>query len=327
MILMSFQPESPRFLAKKGKWERVRKTLSYIRKLPEDHEYIDWEIDIIRGQLESEMSGVGLSFVAKVKEIFSTNTRTRLLTGMAMMMLQNLSGINAINYYSPVIVESIGFTGTDTGLLATGIFGIIKASGTAVFVFFIVDRFGRRPALLVGSAGAIFAMYYLGAYSSLSDSFNSEPPRDAGAYVAIIMIYVFAIFYSISWNGIPWIFCAEAFPTAVRQVCLVFTTCTQWLGQFIIAYSTPYMIEDIEYGVFLFFGTSVVCGMTFAYFFLPETKGVQLEDMDIMFSAKGFARQKRKTLDAVLAERREEVITTKAAVDEKNAADGRVESV
>jgi hypothetical protein len=104
--------------------------------------------------------------------------------------------------------------------------------------------------MLVGSAGAIFAMYYLGIYSKLSNSFNEEPSRDAGAYFAIIMIYVFAIFYSISWNGIPWIFCAEAFPTAVRQVCLVFTTCTQWLGQFIIAYSTPYMIADIKYGVF-----------------------------------------------------------------------------
>jgi hypothetical protein len=110
-------------------------------------------------------------------------------------------------------------------------------------VFLIVDRFGRRPAMLIGSAGAIFAMYYLGIYSKLSNSFNEEPTRDAGAYFAIIMIYIFAIFYSISWNGIPWIFCAEAFPTAVRQVCLVFTTCTQWLGQFIIAYSTPYMVR------------------------------------------------------------------------------------
>jgi MFS family permease len=229
---------------------------------------------------------------------------------------------------SQVIVSSIGFTGTDTGLLATGIFGIIKACGTAVFVFLIVDRFGRRPAMLIGSAGAIFAMFYLGAYSHISDSFNGTPPRDAGAYFALIMIYVFAIFYSISWNGIPWIFCAEAFPTAVRQVCLVFTTCTQWLGQFIIAYSTPYMIVDIQEGVFFFFGSAVVCGITFAYFFLPETKGVQLEDMDILFESKGFARQKRKTLDAVLAERREDIVTQKAAVDEKNAAvTERVESV
>lgn len=329
MILMSFQTESPRFLAKKGRWDRVRNVLSYIRNLPEDHEYINWEMDIIRGQLESEASGTGLSFFAKFKEIWNTNTRTRLLRGMALMMLQNLSGINAINYYSPVIVASIGFTGTDTGLLATGIFGIIKATGTVVFVFLIVDRFGRRTAMLVGSAGAIFAMFYLAGYSSLSNSFHSAPPRDAGAYFALIMIYVFAVFYSISWNGIPWIFCAEVFPTAVRQVCLVFTTCTQWLGQFIIAYSTPYMVADIEYGLFLFFGCSVCVGITFAYFFLPETKGVQLEDMDIMFEAKGFARQKRKTLDAILAERREEVAANRGVLDEKNAAvtEDRVESV
>jgi hypothetical protein len=121
---------------------------------------------------------------------------------------------------------------------------------------------------------------------------------------------------------------AEVFPTAVRQVCLVFTTCTQWLGQFIIAYSTPYMIADIQYGTFLFFGSSVVCGMIFSYFFLPETKGVALEDMDIMFSSKGFASQKRKALDATLAERREEVNTNRVA-REKNAVEqvDRVQSV
>lgn len=171
-------------------------------------------------------------------------------------------------------------------------------------------------------------MFYLAGYSSLSNSFNQAPARDGGAYFALICIYIFAIFYSISWNGIPWIFCAEVFPTSVRQVCLVFTTCTQWLGQFIIAYSTPYMVADIKYGLFLFFGCSVVVGITFAYFFLPETKGVQLEDMDIMFGAKGFARQKRKTLDAILAERREEVVANKAVADEKNAAvTERVESV
>jgi hypothetical protein len=206
MILMSLQVESPRFLAKKGRWEKVRKVLSHIRKLPQEHEYISWEIDTIRAQLENERSESGLSFKSKVREIFTTNTRTRLFTGMALMMFQNLSGINALNYYSPVIVNSIGFTGTDTGLLATGVFGIIKASGTAVFVLFIIDRFGRRPAMLIGSAGAIVAMYYLGGYSSLSNSFNEEPARDGGAYMAIIMIYIFAIFYSISWNGIPWIF-------------------------------------------------------------------------------------------------------------------------
>lgn len=77
------------------------------------------------------------------------------------------------------------------------------------------------------------------------------------------------------------------------------------------------MIADIQYGTFLFFGTSVVCGLTFSYFFLPETKGVSLEDIDIMFGSKGFARQKRKNLDRVLAERREIVAAEKRVAGEK----------
>lgn len=79
------------------------------------------------------------------------------------------------------------------------------------------------------------------------------------------------------------------------------------------------MIADIQYGTFLFFGTSVVCGMIFSYFFLPETKGVALEDMDIMFASKGFASQKRRNLDQVLGERRDILASEKAAAKEKGA--------
>ena len=71
-----------------------------------------------------------------------------------------------------------------------------------------------------------------------------------------------------------------------------------------IAYSTPYMITGIQYGVFLFFGTSVVIGVTFVFFFLPETKEVALEDMDVMFNVKGWAWQKRKETERILAEKR-----------------------
>ncbi|KAL6248627.1 hypothetical protein RBB50_004882 [Rhinocladiella similis] len=304
VVLMALQPESPRWLAKKGKFPQAQRTLSILRQCPEDHEYLAWELHAIRSQIEAETAESATSLLGKLKEIYNTNVRTRLLIAMALMMLQNLSGINALNYYSPTIFKSIGFTGTDVGLLATGVFGIVKATMTTIFMLFLVDRFGRRPAMLVGSAGAIVAMYYLAGYTKMSNSFNETPPRDGGAYIAIVMIYIFSIFYAISWNGIPWIFSAEVFPIEVRQVCLVFTTCTQWLGQFMIAYSTPYMITGIQYGVFLFFGTSVVIGVTFVFFFLPETKEVALEDMDIMFNVKGWAWQKRKETERILAERR-----------------------
>lgn len=125
---------------------------------------------------------------------------------MALMLLQNSSGINALNYYSPTIFKSLGFTGTSVGLLATGIFGIVKTSGTIIFMLFAVDRLGRRPAMLLGSCGAMVAMFYLAGFSKLSGSFDGHAMKDAGAYIAILMVYIFAVFYSFSWNGVPWIF-------------------------------------------------------------------------------------------------------------------------
>lgn len=71
------------------------------------------------------------------------------------------SGINALNYYSVTILQNIGFTGTSVGLLATGVFGIVKAASTLLFVLFCVDRFGRRKALMVGSVGAVSGVHHL----------------------------------------------------------------------------------------------------------------------------------------------------------------------
>lgn len=305
VILMLFQPESPRWLLKSGRDEQAVKNLVRIRKLPADDPYILWEVETVKEQLQREYDqGANQSFFKKLKEAWSAGNRNRLIMGMALMMLQNLSGINALNYYSPTIFKSIGFKGTSVGLLATGVFGIIKASATFAFMIFGIDRLGRRKSMLIGSVGALVAMYYLGGYTAVSHSFEGKAKKDGGAYVAIVMVYIFSVFYAMSWNGIPWIFCAEVFPTAIRSVCLVFTTCTQWLGQFIIVYSTPYMITNITYGTFLFFGSSLVVGILTVILFLPETKGLSLEEMDILFSIKGLAHQQRKKADAIIQDMR-----------------------
>lgn len=85
-------------------------------------------------------------------------------------------------------------------------YGIIKVIATTIFIRFIVDRFGRRPPLLVGSAVAFAAMLYLGVYSGVSGAFNGSAPRDAGAYAAVAFVYIFAISFCCSWNSIAWIF-------------------------------------------------------------------------------------------------------------------------
>ncbi|KAM5356463.1 hypothetical protein ACJ41O_003109 [Fusarium nematophilum] len=309
IICMFFQPESPRWLLNAGRNDQARKVLQRLRQLPADDPYLNWEINSVLQQIEDEnVHGANKSLVAKLKEVVLPQNRKRLLLGIALMFIQNMSGINALNYYSPSIFQSIGFTGTSVGLLATGIFGIVKASATGLYMMWGVDALGRRQSLMIGSCGAALALFYLGIYAKLSGSFDQASvtggERSAGAYVAIVMVYIFAVFYAISWNGIPWIFCAEVFPMAIRSTCLVFTTCAQWLGQFTIVYSTPYMMTDIKWGTFLLFACSVVFGFFFTFFLVPETKGISLEDMDVLFTRKGMPRTWRSQANIVIEERR-----------------------
>jgi hypothetical protein len=203
---MLFQPESPRWLLKSSRDEQAIKNLVRIRKLPADDPYILWEVETVKEQLQREYNqGANQSSFKKLKEAWSAGNLNRLIIGMA-LMLQNLSGINALNYYSPAIFKSIGFKGTSVGLLATGVFGIIKASATFAFMIFGTDRLGRSKSMLIGSVGALVAMYYLGDYTAVSNSFEGNAKKDGDTYVAIVMVYVFSVFYAMSRNGIPCIF-------------------------------------------------------------------------------------------------------------------------
>ncbi|KAF4909517.1 putative quinate permease [Colletotrichum viniferum] len=260
-----FCSESPRWLVTKNRTTQARKALSWVRNLPEDHEYISREIVQIEVSitLETEANGGEQSTRKVFRELLVPGIRWRVSIGALLMVLQNLTGINAINYYSPTILRSIGFSGTHVGLLATGVYGIVKMMTTLVFMVFFVDRFGRRPALLIG----------------------------------VLLSWLFRVVRLIrSWNGIPWIFASEALPNRVRTLGMMIAVCAQWLAQFIVVYSLPHMINKIKWGTFLFFGACTVVAFIFAFLFVPETKGVPLEDMDMLLGADAplFAKAARE---------------------------------
>jgi MFS family permease len=207
----------------------------------------------------------------------------------------------SINYYSPTIFRSLGVSSTSTSLFATGVYGIVKMCTTIIALVWILDRFGRRKLLIIGGTGAALAMFYIGGYIAVAKPTADNVNLSAGGYVAIVMIYIFVVFYCASWNGIVWIYCSEIFPLRIRTLCCAFTSAIQWLFQFVIARSTPYMVSNIGYGTYLFFGSCTILMTIWAYFFVPETKGRTLESMDQLFGATTVSYQNEVTEDEIQA--------------------------
>ncbi|EUC61117.1 sugar porter (SP) family MFS transporter [Rhizoctonia solani AG-3 Rhs1AP] len=276
-----FLRETPRWLYRQKRLNEAIVNLSWMRNLPADHPYVQDEIQGIRAQFEREtQGGNNEGLTAKLKELGKPGIRNRLGIGMCIMMCQNLTGL--FQYYSPTIFSSIGITGTSNSLFATGIYGVVKMVATLIALVWLVDRIGRRKPLIVGALVGALSMYYIAGFIAVAKPSGTGSPTPAGKFAAAC-IYIFAIAFCMSWNGISWIICSEIFPLSVRALGQTITSATQWLWQFVVARSTPYMIKNIGYGTYLFFGTCMILMIPWAYFILPETKGVSLEDMDRIF--------------------------------------------
>lgn len=100
----------------------------------------------------------------------------------------------------------------------------------------------------------------------------------------MVAVYLNAFIICATWQGITWTYASEIFPLDIRMLCVSLTTADTWLGSFIIARSTPYMISDLGYGAYFFFGAILICMGIWAFFCVPETKGITLEEMDALFA-------------------------------------------
>jgi MFS family permease len=187
-----FIQESPRWLASRDRNEAALKNLAYLRGLPADHQYVQDEFEDIQVALESDRAKAGAGFMGPIKALFSEGLYVkRLLIAVALFACQNGTGINAINYYSPKVFASIGVTGTNTALLTTGVFGLLKFAGAVVWLLFLVDRYGRRMLLIVGSVGGAFAMYWIAIYIALADpEHNPTAKLSSGGISAVAAFYI-----------------------------------------------------------------------------------------------------------------------------------------
>ncbi|QSZ32266.1 hypothetical protein DSL72_001840 [Monilinia vaccinii-corymbosi] len=287
-----FIRESPRWLMSRGDRVTAIKNLCWIRMLSQDDIYMLEEVSSIDAALEEQHSTVGLGFWQPFKALGGDRkVMYRFALGCSLFFWQNTSGINAINYYSPTVFKEIGVVGTNASLLTTGIFGVIKAVVTLVWLFFLIDNFGRRNLLMYGAFAGSICLYYVGAYIAIAKpSLHPSASLTPGGKSAMAFFYLWTASYTPSWNGTPWVINSEMFPQHVRTLGQACAAASNWFFNFIVARFTAQMFQAMGYGVFMFFASLMLCSIVFVFFLVPETKSIPLESMDRLFSRELKAR-------------------------------------
>ncbi|KAB8260194.1 sugar transporter [Aspergillus pseudonomiae] len=286
-----FLPYTPRWLVMKNREDEAISTLSRVRRVPRNDNRIIQEMLEIKASAMFDdettaamfpgvTSPIRLSY-ERYKSLFTfRHLNRRLLLACLLQLIQQFTGINAIIYYAPQIFRKIGLSGSSVDLLATGVMGILNFLCTIPAIMYM-DRWGRRKVLLAGAAGmGISQLIVATLYTVYKSSWASN--RGAGWATAVfVWLYVCNFAYSI--GCVNWVIPSEIFPPGVRSQAVGIAIGTNWLSNFIVALITPRMLESIEFGTFYFFLAFCVFLVVWVYFFLPETNGVPIEEMDKVF--------------------------------------------
>lgn len=280
-----FLPFSPRWLMSKGRESEAMAVLWRIRSTSKRNilrEFNDIKEELI---LEREQS------IQSYSQLLHTPLRRRLILGIGIQILQQLTGITSIMYYAPEIFKQAGLPGHRASLLATGINGCVNVLATIPAILFL-DKWGRRPVLITGAILMSCSMLIIGSvmgihgYTVVNATTNVVEvviPNHAASYTIILFVYAFVASFAFSWGPTTWLYCTEIFPLSMRAKGTSLTTAAIWVTNCLVSFAVPLFLEKITYGTYLIFGSLCFIMAILTFLFYPETKGRSLEEMDVIF--------------------------------------------
>ncbi len=271
-LLVLGVPESPRYLVAKDRLAEARVVLRQVLDMHNDSA-LDKKLQDIGDSLRSEHrprlrdlrgSAAGLLPVVWI--------------GILLSVFQQFVGINVIFYYSSTLWHSVGFSEADSFKI-TVVTSIVNVLVTLVAIS-LVDKIGRKPLLVIGSAGMAITLALMAwCFSQATGSGAALSLPGSLGMVALVAANAYVVFFGVSWGPVVWVLLGEMFPNRIRATALAVAAAAQWLANFAISYSFPPLAQiglTFAYGLYAGFA---LLSLLFVLYAVRETKGIELEDM------------------------------------------------
>ncbi|GAA3128564.1 sugar porter family MFS transporter [Planomonospora alba] len=270
LLFASVIPESPRFLVAAGRAERAREVLAEVEGGGAD---LDARLADIQRSLRLEhrprlrdLRGSALGLLPIV------------WIGITLSVFQQFVGINVIFYYSSALWQSVGINQSDSLLISFST-SIINIVGTFIAIA-LVDRIGRRPLLMIGSAGMAVALATAAwAFSAGVPHGETVTLPELQGAVALVAAHVFVLFFALSWGVVVWVLLGEMFPNRIRAAALSVAAAAQWVANWLITVSFPSLSEWSLAGAYVGYAAFAALSLAFVLVKVKETKGRRLEEM------------------------------------------------
>ncbi|CAI7614433.1 unnamed protein product [Penicillium palitans] len=278
-------PESPQWLGLHGRYEMAEQAWDKLGVSRAEREKV--VLQVRTQEVGSDAETVKDGTMDKLLAIFSKDVLGRTILAVFLMGMQQMSGIDGVLYYAPQLFQKAGLASSEASFLASGVSALVIFAVTIPGLIY-ADKWGRRSSIIYGGVVMGILMFLMGG---LYAGNAVHKATGAGRWVVIVCIYLFSALYSVTWGISVKVYSAEIQPQRTRASATTLAHSSNWVCNFLVALTTPVLLEKSSFGAYFLFGGCCVITVVVGVIFMHETKGRTFGEIEEAFKTRSPGRK------------------------------------